>query len=108
MEEENIRVTEDRTAWRERSCAAGAANVRTDDATRALLRQERTTNLLEGGKGGEGRVGGRGWGGDGGRVGREDGEGTWGGREGGGEREGVGEREGEGEREVGEGGWGVR
>ena len=30
--EENVRLTEDRTAWRERSCAAGAANVRTDDA----------------------------------------------------------------------------
>ena len=29
--EENVRLTEDRTAWRERSCAAGAANVRTDD-----------------------------------------------------------------------------
>ena len=28
--EENIRVTEDRTAWHKRSCAAGAANVRTD------------------------------------------------------------------------------
>ena len=28
--EENVRRTEDRTAWRERSCAA--ANVRTDDA----------------------------------------------------------------------------
>ena len=30
--EENVRRAEDRTAWRERSCAAGAANVRTDDA----------------------------------------------------------------------------
>ena len=30
--EENISVTEDRTAWRERNCPAGAANVRTDDA----------------------------------------------------------------------------
>ena len=30
--EENVIVTEDRTAWRERTCAAGAANVRTDDA----------------------------------------------------------------------------
>ena len=30
--EENARRTEDRSAWRERSCAAGAANVRTDDA----------------------------------------------------------------------------
>ena len=30
--EENVRVTEDRTAWREISCAAGVANVRTDDA----------------------------------------------------------------------------
>ena len=30
--EENVRLTEDRTAWLERSCAAGAANVRTDDA----------------------------------------------------------------------------
>ena len=29
--EENVRMTEDRTVW-ERSCAAGAANVRTDDA----------------------------------------------------------------------------
>ena len=29
---EDIRLTEDKTAWRERSCAAGAANVRTDDA----------------------------------------------------------------------------
>ena len=27
---ENVRLTEDRTAWRERSCAAGTANVRTD------------------------------------------------------------------------------
>ena len=30
--EENVRQSEDRSAWRERSCAAGAANVRTDDA----------------------------------------------------------------------------
>ena len=32
--EENVRLTEDRTSasWRERSWAAGAANVRTDDA----------------------------------------------------------------------------
>ena len=30
--EENVRLTEDKTAWRERSCGAGAANVRTDDA----------------------------------------------------------------------------
>ena len=30
--EENVRVTDDRTAWHERSCAAGAAKVRTDDA----------------------------------------------------------------------------
>ena len=30
--EENVRLTEDRTAWREISCSAGAANVRTDDA----------------------------------------------------------------------------
>ena len=30
--EENLRLTEDITSWRERSCAAGAANVRTDDA----------------------------------------------------------------------------
>ena len=30
--EENVRLTQDRTAWRERSCAVGAANVRTDDA----------------------------------------------------------------------------
>ena len=64
--------------------------------TRALLRLERTMNLLEGG---EGRMGERGWGGDGGRVGR--------GR--GGEREG-GKRGRVGERgRVGrEGGWGGR
>ena len=43
--------------------------------TRALLRLERTMNLLEGEKGGEGR---RGWGGDGGRVGWGR-EGGWGG-----------------------------
>ena len=30
--EENIRVSEDTRAWRKISCAAGAANVRTDDA----------------------------------------------------------------------------
>ena len=30
--EENVRLTEERTAWRERNCAAGAVNVRTDDA----------------------------------------------------------------------------
>ena len=30
--EENVRLTKDRTAWRERSCAARAANVTTDDA----------------------------------------------------------------------------
>ena len=33
--DENVRLTEDRTAWRERSCLDGAANVRTvrtDDA----------------------------------------------------------------------------
>ena len=30
--EENVRVSEDRTAWRERSYAAGAANDRTDGA----------------------------------------------------------------------------
>ena len=30
--EENVTLIEDRTARRERSCAAGAANVRTDDA----------------------------------------------------------------------------
>ena len=48
--------------------------------TRALLRLERTVNLLEGGKGGEGRVeervgrGGEGRGGEGrGREGRDDG-----------------------------------
>ena len=43
---------------------------------RALLRLERTMNLLEGGKGGEGRMGERGWGGDGGRVRREGGGGV--------------------------------
>ena len=30
--EEIVRRTEDRTAWKEISCAAGAANVRSDDA----------------------------------------------------------------------------
>ena len=30
--DENIRVVDDKTAWRKGSCAAGAANVRTDDA----------------------------------------------------------------------------
>ena len=30
--EGNVRLTEDRTAWRDRSCAPGAANVRTHDA----------------------------------------------------------------------------
>ena len=51
--------------------------------TRALLRLERTMDLLE--EGGEGRVGERGWGGDGERVGRgrggerEGGERGWGG-----------------------------
>ena len=50
------------------------------NVTRALLRLERTMNLLEGGKGGWGREGGEGteggWGGDvgeRGRVGREGG-----------------------------------
>ena len=38
--------------------------------TRALLRLERTMNLLERGKGGEGRMGERGWGGDVGERGR--------------------------------------
>ena len=83
--------------------------------TRALLRLERTMNLLEGGTGGEGRMGERGWGGDGGRVGREGGEGTWGregrwgergrvGREGGWERGRVGSEGGEvGEGRGGEG-----
>ena len=28
----NISMTEDRTGWHERSCAAGAGNVKTDDA----------------------------------------------------------------------------
>ena len=31
--EENVRVTEDRTSWRERSCEAGAANVRRELTT---------------------------------------------------------------------------
>ena len=31
-ENKRVIVAEDRTVWRERSCAAGAANVRTDDA----------------------------------------------------------------------------
>ena len=56
--------------------------------TRALLRLERTMNLLEGGKGGEGRVGERGWGGDGGRVGERMGRGRGGERVGGGGRGG--------------------
>ena len=30
--EENVILTECRTSWHERSCAAGAANVKTDDA----------------------------------------------------------------------------
>ena len=30
--EENVRLSEDRTAWRKRSCAAAADNIRTDDA----------------------------------------------------------------------------
>ena len=30
--EENVRLTEDRTAWRKGRCVAGAANIRTDDA----------------------------------------------------------------------------
>ena len=53
------------------------------EPTRALLRLERTMNLLEGGKGGEGRMGERGW---------EGTEGGWGERVGrgrGGEREGA-------------------
>ena len=64
--------------------------------TRALLRLERTMNLLEGGKGGWGREGGEGT--EGG-WGREGGEGTWG-------REGGCGREGGWGGEVGEGGWG--
>ena len=85
--------------------------------TRALLRLERTMHLLEGGKGGEGRMEERGWGGDGGRVGRgrgeerEDGErgrvrereGGWGEREGG---VGWGGRGGEGRGGEGTGGEG--
>ena len=51
--------------------------------TRALLRLERTMNLLEGGKGGWGREGGEGtegmWGEEGGDVGRGGREGGWGG-----------------------------
>ena len=35
--EENVRRTEDRTEWRERSCAAGGANVRTDDADKSKV-----------------------------------------------------------------------
>ena len=30
--EDNTRVVEDKTSWHERSCAAGAANVRTNGA----------------------------------------------------------------------------
>ena len=68
--------------------------------TRALLRLERTMNLLEGGKGGEGRMGG----GEGG----EGTEGRWGGDVG--ERGRVGREGRVGERgRVGrEGGWGGR
>ena len=59
--------------------------------TMALLRLERTMNLLEGGKGGWGREGGEGTeGGWGERVGR----GRGGEREGGGREGGWGEREG--------------
>ena len=54
------------------------SEVLSDRRTRALLRLERTMNLLEGGKGGWGREGGEGTEG----VGREGGERTWG-REGG-------------------------
>ena len=61
---------------------------KTHTETRALLRLERTMNLLEGGKGGEGRMGERGWGGDGGRVGTWGRDGGWGERGDGGEREG--------------------
>ena len=61
-------------------------------------------NLLEGRKGGEGRVGERGWGGDGGRVGERVGMGRGEEREGG-ERGRVGRGRG-GEREGGEGGRG--
>ena len=68
--------------------------------TRALLRLERTMNLLEGRK--RGRVGERGWEGTEGGWGR-----GWGGDVGG-EREGGGEKEGGGEREGGEGGRGGR
>ena len=71
------------------------AGKKTHTETRALLRLERTMNLLEGGKGGEWRMGERGWRGNGGRVGR--------GR--GGEREG-GERGRVMEREGGRGGKG--
>ena len=80
--------------------------------TRALLRLERTMNLLEGGKGGEGRMGETGWGGDGGREGGERGWREDVGREGGWERGRVGEgrgvegRGGEGRGGRGGEGWG--
>ena len=61
--------------------------------TRALLRLERTMNLLEGGKGGWGREGGEGT------------EGGWGERVG---RGRGGEREGGERGRVREGGWGGR
>ena len=66
-------------------------------ATRASLRLERTMNLLEGGKGGEGRMGERAWGGEGeGRGGEGEGRGGEG-REGrGGEGRGGEGRGGEG------------
>ena len=35
--EENVSVKKDRTPWRERSCAAGAANIRTDDADKSKV-----------------------------------------------------------------------
>ena len=75
----------------------------TSSQTRALLRLERTMHLLEGGKGGEGRMGERVWGGDGGRVGeREGGEGRMG------RESGEGGRGGEGRGRGGEGGRGGR
>ena len=71
--------------------------------TRALLRLERTMNLLEGGKGEEGRVGGEGGDGTERGWGERGGEGTWGEREGGEVGEGRG---GEGRGREGRGGEG--
>ena len=79
-------------------------NISIQAATRALLRLERTMNLLEGGKEGKGGWGREGGEGTEGRWGREGVEGTWG-REG---VEGTWAREGVEGTWGREGGWGER